>query len=132
MEITKALLDNLTEQAKNSPRLRISYDLRNSADDNSQRVLNALEPGTVVAIHRHRNSSETVALIRGSLRMRVFDDNGKEIESFVIDSKGPVSFYMLPKGAWHTCDVLESGTIMFEAKDGKYEPTSPSDILNLI
>lgn len=131
MEITKALLDSLTEQAKNSPRLRISYDLRNSADDNSQRVLNALEPGTVVSIHRHKSSSETVALIRGSLRIRVFNDKGKEIESFVVDSKSSLPFYMLPKGTWHTCDVLESGTIMFEAKDGKYDPISQTDILNI-
>lgn len=129
MEITKEFLDGLTEQAKQSPRLRISYDLRNVPNDNSQRVLNALEPGTEVAIHRHLASSETTALIRGSLLMRIYNDDGTEKESFVVGAKGPVSFYVLAKGTWHTCDVLESGTIMFEAKDGKYEPVSPNDIM---
>lgn len=131
MKITETLLDDLIKQAKTSPRLRISFDLRNGSEDQSQRVLNALEPGTVVAIHRHNESSETAAVIRGALKMKIFNDDGIEIESFVVDSKGPVPFYVLPKGTWHTCEVLESGTILFEAKDGKYEPVKPQDVLSV-
>lgn len=97
MEITKEFLDGLTEQAKQSPRLRKSYDLRNVPNDNSQRVLNALEPGTEVAIHRHLASSETTVLIRGSLLMRIYNDDGTEKESFVVDAKGPVSFLCIGK-----------------------------------
>ena len=131
MKITETLLDDLIKQAKTSPRLRISFDLRNGSEDQSQRVLNALEPGTVVAIHRHNESSETAAVIRGALKMKIFNDDGIEIESFVVDSKGPVPFYVLPKRTWHTCEVLESGTILFEAKDGKYEPVKPQDVLSV-
>lgn len=129
MEITETLLDNLSLQAKKSSRLRISYDLRNDINDQSQRTLNALEPGTEVTIHRHNASNETAALLRGSLRIKTFNDNGAEKESFVVDAKGPIPFYMLPKGIWHTCEVLERGTIVFEAKDGKYEPVQPQDIM---
>ena len=78
MVIDKQLLDDLSAQAKASPRLRQSYDLRNTPEDNSQRMLNALEPGTVMPIHRHLNSSETVVLLRGKICWHFYDDNGNE------------------------------------------------------
>ena len=74
MKITQALLDSLTEQAKASPRLRMNMDLRNSAADGSQRMLNAIEPGSVVPIHRHRKSSETVVCLRGRLVEEFYDE----------------------------------------------------------
>lgn len=76
MIIDKQLFDSLSAQAKVNPRLRQNYDLRNSENDNSQRMLNALEPGTVMPIHRHRNSSETVVIVRGSLIERFYDVEG--------------------------------------------------------
>ena len=76
MIIDKKILDELTEKAKASPRLRCNFDLRNSAEDNSQRMLNALEPGTVMPIHRHKGSSETCICIRGLFEEYFYDENG--------------------------------------------------------
>ena len=78
MNIDKALLDNLTAQAKASPRLRMNLDLRDSAEDSSQRMLNAIEPGSVVPIHRHRRTSETVVVLRGRAVQYLYDDQGRE------------------------------------------------------
>lgn len=122
MEITLALLNELSEKAKASPRLRISHDLRNTADDSSQRSLNAMEPGTIVSIHRHSASSETASVIRGSIKLNFYNDAKELVDSFVVAAKNDVPFYLIPKNTWHNCEVLESGTITFEAKDGKYYP----------
>ncbi len=129
MVIDKDLLNKLTEDAKASPRLRMNYDLRNSSADTSQRMLNALEPGTEVPVHRHRASSETVSVIRGVVRQKFYDDEGNVIESFVVDAKGEVPFFVVPIGVWHNSEALESGTIIFEAKDGAYMPPSPEDFM---
>ena len=116
MKITQAILDNLTEQAKASPRLRMNLDLRNSADDQSQRMLNAIEPGSPLPIHRHQKSSETVVCLRGRLVEEYYD----ELERICTD---------IPAGQWHTVQALESGTVILEMKNGKYEPISDVDIL---
>lgn len=129
--IDKTLLDSLTEQAKASPRLRMNKDMRTSSADQSQRMLNALEPETEVPIHRHRKSTETVAVIRGKVCQRYYDDNGELIESVVIEAGDSCPFYVVPQGMWHTTECLESGTIIFEAKDGAYEPLDPSDLMEL-
>ena len=129
MIIDSNLLDNLTDQAKSSPRLRMNYDLRNSSDDGSQRLLNALEPGTLLPIHRHRNTSETVAVLRGSLRQNFYDETGCLTESAVVSSGDSCPFFVVPMGVWHNTESLESGTVIFEAKDGKYEPVAAEDIL---
>lgn len=131
MEITEDLLTNLIDEARKSSKLRASFDLRNTQDDNSQRVLHAMEPGSVIPIHRHMASSETSVLIRGALKMLIFNDDGTLKETFVVDTKNAISFYMIPIGTWHTCEVLESGTIMFEAKDGRYEAITEDDIMVL-
>ena len=88
MVVDNKILDSLTEQAKANPRLRQSYDLRNSSEDLSQRMLNALEPGTVMPIHRHHASSETVVILRGKIRWILYDDNGNETERVVLDADG--------------------------------------------
>lgn len=129
MIIDKQLLGTLSAQAKASPRLRQAYDLRNTPEDNSQRMLNALEPGTVMPIHRHRTSSESIAIIRGKMIMRFYDDNGNLIEEVVMEPNGDCPMVQVKKGQWHSLEVLEEGTVVFETKDGKYEPLAEEDIM---
>ena len=119
MEINKELLDNLFEQAKENPRLRQNLDLRTSSADNSQRMLNALLPGTVVPIHRHPNSTENVFLLCGKLVEVICDENGNEIERIHLDPTVGNYGCVVPQGAWHTVEVLEP-SVIYEAKDGKY------------
>ena len=119
MEINKELLDNLFEQAKENPRLRQNLDLRTSADDNSQRMLNALLPGTVVPIHRHPQSTENVFLLCGKIVEVICDENGKDIERIHLDPTVGNYGCVVPQGAWHTVEVLEP-SVIYEAKDGKY------------
>ena len=130
MKITQAILDGLTEQAKASPRLRMNLDLRNSPEDGSQRMLNAIEPGSPLPIHRHRKSSETVVCLRGSLVEEFYDDLEMICtESIELSPNGPVVALNIPIGQWHTARALESGTVILEMKDGPYEPTGAEDIL---
>lgn len=131
MVITQALLDKLTEEAKANPRLRQSFDLRNSAEDESQRMLNAIEPGTIMPIHRHMASSETVTLLRGRIRWHFYDDAGKETESVLLDANGNVRCINVEKARWHSLECLESGSVLFESKDGKYEPLREEEILQI-
>lgn len=119
MEINKDLLDNLFEQAKENPRLRQNLDLRTSANDNSQRMLNALLPGTVVPIHRHPQSTENVLLLCGKIVEVICDENGNEIKRIHLDPTVGNYGCAVPQGAWHTVEVLEP-SVIYEAKDGKY------------
>ena len=130
MKITQAILDSLTAQAKVSPRLRMNLDLRNSPEDGSQRMLNAIEPGSPLPIHRHRKSSETVVCLRGRLVEEFYDDLEMICtESIELSPNGPVVALNIPIGQWHTARALESGTVILEMKDGPYEPTGAEDIL---
>ena len=129
MIIDITLLDNLTAQAKASPRLRMHYDLRDRADDGSQRILNAMEPGTVLPIHRHRGSSETVVMLRGKGKWNYYDDNGNLTESFVVSADGDIRGISVPKGQWHNSESLESGTVILEFKDGVWAPLAEDDML---
>ena len=132
MKITQEFLDKLTEEAKVNPRLRMNYDLRNSEADQSQRILNAIEPGSVVSIHRHPKSSETIVCLRGRLVEEFYDGVARKCtETIELSPNGPVVALNIPKGQWHTARALESGTVTIEVKDGQYEPTSPEDILCL-
>ena len=132
MKITQAVLDNLTEQAKASPRLRMNLDLRNSADDQSQRMLNAIEPGSPLPIHRHQKTSETVVCLRGRLQVEFYDELERICtDSFVIEPNGVNVAVSIPMGVWHTVHALESGTCILEIKDGAYEPLHDVDILSL-
>ena len=128
MIITKEILDALTEQAKNSPRLRMNMDLRDTPDDTSQRMLNAIEPGTIMPIHRHPKTSETCVCIRGHFEEYFYDENGKLTET--IDVKPGEIVLNIPAGQWHSLKCLESGTILLETKNGKYEPLGVEDVLN--
>ena len=139
MRIDNLLFDELTAQAQESPRLRMNLDLRNSAEDSSQRMLNAIEPGSVVPIHRHQKTSETVVVLRGRVVEEYYDDAGVLVESFVLGdchvadaprNDVPVACALnIPAGQWHTLRALESGTVILEMKDGAYEPIGPADIL---
>lgn len=129
MKITQALLDKLTAEAKASPRLRMNYDLRNSDADKSQRMLNALEPGTVLPIHRHTKTTEVVVILRGKAVQYLYDDKGNETGQVLLEAGGECPGMSIERGQWHRIECLESGTVIFEAKDGPYEPISPEDIL---
>ena len=130
MIITNELLDDLSAQAKASPRLRMNLDLRNSPSDGSQRMLNALEPGTVMPIHRHLSSSETVAILRGKICWHFYDDSGKETESVVLDANGDLRCLNVEKGRWHSLECLESGSVLFECKDGAYAPLGEGEVMS--
>ena len=111
-------MDELTAQAKASPRLRMNLDLRNSADDKSQRMLNAIEPGSPMPIHRHMASSETVTLLRGKIRWHFYDDAGKETECVMLDANGDVRCINVEKARWHSLECLESGRCSLKAETG--------------
>ena len=132
MEITQAILDKLTEEAKASPRLRMNMDLRNSDSDSSQRMLNAIEPGSPLPIHRHQKTSETVVCLRGRLVEEYYDELERICtESIELSPNGPVVALNIPAGQWHTVRALESGTVILEMKNGAYEPITDADILSL-
>ena len=122
MVITQAILDDLTAKAKESPRLRMNLDLRDSAEDTSQRMLNAIEPGSSVPIHRHQKTSETVVCLRGRLVEEFYDELDQRcVETIELSPNGPVVALNIPAGQWHTVHALESGTVIMEVKDGRYE-----------
>ena len=132
MIIDSKLLDDLTAQAKASPRLRMNYDLRNSAADGSQRMLNAIEPGSPLPIHRHTKSSETVVCLRGRLQEVFYNDAGEETEVIELAPGSDCVALNIPIGQWHTVRVLESGTVILECKDGQYEPLGDGDVLTAL
>ena len=134
MVIDKKLLDEVSEQAKSSPRLRQSLDLRNSPEDNSQRMLNALEPGTVMPIHRHHASSETVVLLRGKIKWVFFDDNdnlnpNEPTEEVILDANGELRMLNVERDRWHSLVCLESGSVLYESKDGPYHPLEEDEVM---
>lgn len=129
MIITKEILDELSVKAKASPRLRLGMDFRNTPDDLSQRMLNALEPGTVMPIHRHKTTSETCICIRGHFEEYFYDENGNLTDTIDMVPGGVV--LNIEKGQWHSLKCLESGSVLFEAKDGPYHPLEEDEIMNL-
>ena len=131
MLLNQELLNTLTAQAKANPRLRQNYDLRNSENDNSQRMLNALEPGTELPIHRHLKSSESVAMLRGKAVWIFYDDQGRETSRHLIEAGGENPGIVVPMGQWHKLECLESGTVIFTMKDGAYEPLAIDEMLKL-
>ena len=129
MVIDKELLDKLTAQAKASPRLRMNLDLRDSVKDESQRMLNAIEPGTVIPIHRHTMTSEDVVVLRGKAVEVFFDDKGNEIAQYPLAPGSDIPAIHVPMGQYHTCRRLESGTVIIEFKNTKYNPQTTEDCL---
>ena len=131
MLIDKILLDDLTAQAQASPRLRMNLDLRNSDADSSQRMLNAIEPGSVVPVHRHRASSETLVVLRGRVVEEFYSSEGIVEASYELAAGGPICALNIPAGQWHTLRALESGTVILEMKDGAYEPIGAEDVIDV-
>ena len=142
MIIDNALLDRLTAEAKASPRLRMNMDLRNSASDSSQRMLNAIEPGSVVPVHRHRAPSETLVVLWGRVGEEYSSSEGEVVAEFELVAGGgchvagdlhndvPVACALnIPAGQWHSLRALDPGTVILEMKDGPYEPIQECDIL---
>lgn len=130
MIITQAILDSLTEQAKVSPKLRVNLDLRNSPEDLSQRMLNAIEPGSPMPIHRHKYTSETVLCLRGRLVEEFYDDLGRMCtETIELTPGGPVMAVNVPAGQWHSIRALESGSVVLSCKERKWEALGDEDIL---
>ena len=122
-------MDSLTEQAKASPRLRMNMDLRNSPEDLSQRMLNAIEPGSPMPIHRHQKTSETVVCLRGKLVWEFYDELERICtERIELSPNGPIVALNVPQGQWHTVRALESGSVILEMKNGPYQPMGPEDI----
>ena len=129
MILDTKFLDELTEKAKESPRLRMNYNLHDSLESKAQRLFNGLEPGTVLPIHRHVETSETYILIRGALRVTSLDDNKNVIESVELNLNRGMFGFQIPANTWHKVEVMESGTVIFEVKDGPYTPLTPDNMM---
>ncbi len=129
MIIDSVILDDLSRRAKESPRLRMNLDLRNGPDDMSQRMLNALEPGTVMPVHRHRGSSETVVILRGKIRWIFYDEGGNETERVTLDANGEPRMLNVEKDRWHSLECLVSGSVLYESKNGPYHPLEEDEIM---
>ena len=130
MNFDKTILDELSQKAKESPRLRMNLDLRTTPEDQSQRMLNALEPGTVLPIHRHPKTTEVVTILRGKAVQYLYDDNGNETGQVLLEAGGECAGMSIERGQWHRIECLETDTVIFEAKDGPYEPIQPEDIFD--
>lgn len=131
MIVDKALLDQVTEQAKNSPRLRMNFNFHKSLDEKCHRFLNAVEPGTVVPIHRHPTKDESFVLLRGRVRVTTHNDDGSNIEEIVLCPEQGKYGVNIPKGVWHKVESLETGSCFFECKEGPFVPHEEDGILEL-
>ena len=135
MKLDNTLFDQILVQAEESPRRRMHFDLRTQAmsemawEDSSQRMLNVLTPETVIPIHRHNDTSETVIICRGKVREEFYDDRGNKTAEFVLEAGGECPGIQVPKGIYHTCVCLEHGSVIFEAKDRPYDPMSTEEYL---
>lgn len=130
MIIDNKLIDELLAAAASSPRMRMNRDLRNSPSDHSQRMLNALHPGTRVAIHRHCDSSETVIVLRGKIKEIMYNDKGERVGEYLLEPSSPIIGMNIPKGQWHTVEVL-TPSVIIEMKDGEYKSLTDEDILSI-
>ena len=131
MIVDKKLMDDLSAQAKANPRLRQAFDLRTTPEEQSQRILNAVEPGTILPIHRHRGSTETIIVLRGKVVQHYYNDAGEKTASFELAPNSAQVGMSVPVGQWHALESLEEGSVIFESKDGAYLPLSAEDILEI-
>ena len=131
MILDKQLLDNLCQQAQTSPRLRMNYDLRTTSNDSSQRILNASEPGTDIPIHPHRDTSDTVVMLRGSVKEIFYTIEGGTAyptAEFILKAGSDNCALQIPQGQWHSLECLEAHSVLFEAKDGAFVPRTDDDV----
>lgn len=129
MLLTTTILDETSAKAKASPRLRMNWNLHESFEDSVQRMFNALEPETEVPIARHPDSAESLIILRGRLRVLIFNDQKEIIEDVIIDPHTNNIGYHIPKGVWHKVQSLEEGTVLFETREGPYKPVTENDLL---
>ena len=129
MIITSNLLDIISAQAKESPRLRMNYNLHETLGSKVQRLFNAMEPGTVIPVQRHRNTAETIMLVRGKIKVEFYDDNKNMIDSAILSHESGNYGVHIPARVWHWVEILEPNTVMFEVKEGPYEPLGKEDIM---
>ena len=129
--IDKQLLDDVSRQAQKSDRLRMNYNFHQSLDDKCHRFLNAVEPGTKVEIHRHPTKDESFVLLRGRVRVNIYNDDGTVLESVVLCPEEGFYGVDIPKGVWHNVESLESGSVFFECKEGPFVPHEVEGILQL-
>lgn len=131
MVIDKKILDELTVSAKASPRLRMNYNFHQSLDDKCHRMLNAVEPGSDIPIHRHPDKDESFVVLRGKVRSTIYKDDGTVIESVVLSQENGLYGVDIPKGVWHKLENLEPGSVVFECKEGPFVPHEVDGILEL-
>lgn len=131
MIITNELLNTISSQAKDSPRLRMNYNLHETLEAKVQRLFNAMEPGTVIPNQRHQNTAETLLLVRGKMKVVLYDDDKNVIEEAILSHELGNYGVHIPIGIWHYVEILEPDTVMFEVKEGPYAPLAPEDIMIL-
>lgn len=129
--IDKDLLDTVSNEAKESPRLRMNYNFHQSLDEKCHRFLNAVEPGTEVPIHRHPTKDETFVVLRGKVRISTFNDEGDVIESIVLCPEEGKYGVDIPKNVWHTLESLAPDSVIFEVKEGPFVPHEVDGILTV-
>ena len=129
--IDDTLLDEVSAQAKVSPRLWMNYNFHQSLGDKCHRFLNAVEPGTKVEIHRHPTKDESFVLLRGRVRVNTYNDDGTVIESIILCPEEGLYGVDIPKGVWHNVESLESGSVFFECKEGLFVEHEVDGILNV-
>ena len=133
MVVNREFLDEVTKQAQDSPRLRMNYNFHQSLDEKCQRMLNAVEPGTDVPVHRHHpTKDESFVILRGKVRSTTYNNDGSIIESVVLCQENGVYGVNIPKGVWHKLESLESGSVIFECKEGPFVPHEEEGILNIV
>ena len=131
MIIDKNLLDQVSVEAKESPRLRMNYNFHQSLEDKCHRMLNAIEPGSVIPIHRHPTKDESFVVLRGKVRSTTYNDDGSVIESVVLSQENGLYGVDIPKGVWHRLESLEPGSVVFECKEGPFVPHEVEGILEV-
>ena len=129
MVIDKNMLDDLSAQAKASPRLRMNYIFHHSLDELCHRMLNALEPGTEVPIHHHPDKDETFVILRGKIRVTTYKDDGSVVDSVVLCQDDGIFGVDIPKNVWHTLEALEPNSCIFECKQGPFVPHEVEGVL---
>ena len=129
--IDRELLDEVSRQAKTSPRLRMNYNFHESLEDKCHRMLNAVEPGTLVPIHRHPTKDESFVILRGKVRSTTYNDDGSVIESVVLCHENGVYGVDIPKNVWHRLEALEPDSVIFECKEGPFVPHEVEGVLRL-
>ena len=129
--INKNLLDEVSAQAKSSPRLRMNYNFHHSLNEKCHRMLNAVEPGTDIPIHRHPDKDESFVILRGKMRSTTHNADGSVMDSVVLSQEDGIYGVDIPKGVWHKLESLEPASVIFECKEGPYVPHEKEGVLRL-